>query len=98
MPTPPVTDGPPASDPLAPAALLALAARVEGDGRYNVAKLLRAAATARVQRDVVRQPAYEIGREAMQLLLNRFEQADRPTEERVLPVELVVCRSTRRSP
>jgi hypothetical protein len=40
-----------ALDPLAPATLLALAARVEGDGRYNVAKLLRAAATARAQRD-----------------------------------------------
>lgn len=38
------------TDPLDPATLLALAARVEGDGRYNVAKLLRAAATARVQR------------------------------------------------
>jgi len=47
---------------------------------------------------VVRQPAYEMGREAMQLLLNRFEQGDRPTAERVLPVELVVRRSTRRSP
>lgn len=46
---------------------------------------------------VVRQPAYDIGREAMQLLLRRFEQADRPTEERVLPVELVVRRSTRRT-
>lgn len=46
---------------------------------------------------VVRQPAYDIGREAMQLLLQRFEQADRPTEERVLPVELVARRSTRRS-
>jgi hypothetical protein len=39
------------TDPLEPARLLALAARVEGDGRYNVAKVLRAAATARVQRD-----------------------------------------------
>jgi hypothetical protein len=37
--------------PLDPATLLALAARVEGDGRYNVAKVLRAAAKARVQRD-----------------------------------------------
>jgi hypothetical protein len=35
---------------LEPAALLALAARVEGDGGYNVAKLLRAAAMARLQR------------------------------------------------
>jgi hypothetical protein len=34
-----------------PAALLALAARVEAEGRYNVAKLLRAAATAQVQRE-----------------------------------------------
>ena len=51
MPTPPATEGASSSDPLAPAVLLALAARVEGDGRYNVAKLLRAAATARVQRD-----------------------------------------------
>lgn len=46
MTTPSARDG----DPLAPATLLALAARVEADGRYNVAKLLRAAATARVQR------------------------------------------------
>jgi hypothetical protein len=36
---------------LEPAALLALAARVETEGRYNVAKLLRAAAMARLQRD-----------------------------------------------
>jgi hypothetical protein len=36
---------------LEPAALLALAARVESEGRYNVAKLLRAAAMARLQRD-----------------------------------------------
>ena len=34
-----------------PPALLALAARVESEGRYNVAKLLRAAATARLQRE-----------------------------------------------
>lgn len=34
-----------------PAALLALAARVEAEGRYNVAKLLRAAATAQVRRE-----------------------------------------------
>jgi len=37
--------------PSEPAALLALAARVEAQGRYNVAKLLRAAATARLQRE-----------------------------------------------
>jgi hypothetical protein len=37
--------------PIEPAELLALAARVEAEGRYNVAKLLRAAATARVQRE-----------------------------------------------
>ena len=36
---------------IAPAALLALAARVEAEGRYNVAKLLRAAAAARLQRE-----------------------------------------------
>jgi hypothetical protein len=36
---------------LEPAALLALAARVEADGGYNVAKLLRAAAMARLQRE-----------------------------------------------
>jgi len=35
----------------APARLLALAAAVEREGRYNVAKLLRAAAWAQVQRD-----------------------------------------------
>jgi len=45
---------------------------------------------------VIRQPAYDIGREAMQLLLERFGRSDRPTEERVLPVELVARRSTRR--
>ena len=37
--------------PIDPADLLALAARVEAEGRYNVAKLLRAAATACVQRE-----------------------------------------------
>jgi hypothetical protein len=36
---------------LEPATLLALAARVEGEGRYNVAKLLRAAVMARGQRE-----------------------------------------------
>ncbi|MEJ2293095.1 MAG: substrate-binding domain-containing protein [Deinococcales bacterium] len=45
---------------------------------------------------VVKQPAYEIGREAMQLLLERFEDVEREPEERVLPVQLVVRRSTRR--
>jgi LacI family transcriptional regulator len=45
---------------------------------------------------VIRQPAYDIGREAMGLLLEKFEHGDRPPEERVLPVELVVRRSTRR--
>ncbi len=46
---------------------------------------------------VVRQPAYEIGREAMRLLLGRLRNGVRAPEERVLPVELVVRRSTRRS-
>lgn len=42
----------PAAEPsLAPARLLALAAAVEREGRYNVAKLLRAAAAAQVQRE-----------------------------------------------
>ena len=45
---------------------------------------------------VVRQPAYEIGREAMRLLLERLEDSGRPPEERILPVELVTRRSTRR--
>ncbi len=45
---------------------------------------------------VIRQPAYDIGQEAMRLLLDRFAESDRPTQERVLPVELVVRRSTRR--
>ena len=43
---------------------------------------------------VVRQPAYEIGREAMQLLLKRLEDSGRAPEERILPVELVTRRST----
>lgn len=38
------------TDALDPPTLLALAARVESEGRYNVAKLLRAAVAARVQR------------------------------------------------
>ena len=42
----------PGAEPrLSPARLLALAAAVEREGRYNVAKLLRAAAWAQVQRD-----------------------------------------------
>jgi LacI family transcriptional regulator len=46
---------------------------------------------------VVRQPAYEIGKEAMRLLLERLKDSERPPEERVLPVELVKRRSTLRS-
>jgi len=47
---------------------------------------------------VVRQPAYEIGQEAMRLLFERLQDSERAPEERVLPVELVVRRSTRRAP
>ncbi len=47
---------------------------------------------------VVRQPAYEIGQEAMRLLLERLGDSGRAPEERVLPVELVVRRSTLRTP
>lgn len=46
---------------------------------------------------VVRQPAYEIGREAMRLLLQRLKDSARPPEERILPVELVTRRSTLRN-
>lgn len=45
---------------------------------------------------VVKQPAFDIGQEAMRLLLDRFQDVDRPPEERVLPVELVIRRSSRR--
>lgn len=44
---------------------------------------------------VVKQPAFDVGCEAMRLLLDRFEDADRPAEERVLPIELVTRQSTR---
>lgn len=45
---------------------------------------------------VVRQPAYDVGREAARLLLDRIQDSGRPPEEKVLPVDLVVRRSTRR--
>jgi LacI family transcriptional regulator len=45
---------------------------------------------------VIRQPAYEIGQEAMRMLLERLQDSGRPPEERVLPVELVPRRSTQR--
>lgn len=43
---------------------------------------------------VVAQPAYEMGRQAMRLLLERIAGYDGPAREAVLPVELVVRRSS----
>jgi LacI family transcriptional regulator len=45
---------------------------------------------------VVREPAYDAGRHAMELLFERLSGADGPRRHEVLPVELVVRRSTRR--
>ena len=45
---------------------------------------------------VVQLPAYEMGRQAMEMLLERMRGGERPLEERVLPVELVVRRSSPR--
>ena len=46
---------------------------------------------------VVKQPAFEIGVKATTMLLERIRTPQRPTKELVLPVELVVRRSTQRS-
>jgi LacI family transcriptional regulator len=45
---------------------------------------------------VVREPAYEVGRVAMELLQERIGGSDAPPRHRVLPVELVPRRSTQR--
>lgn len=45
---------------------------------------------------VVREPAYDAGRAAMELLLERMRGSKAPTVHKVLPVELVVRRSTQR--
>ncbi len=45
---------------------------------------------------VVKQPAFEIGMEATSMLLERIDNPNLPTQERVLPVELIVRRSTQR--
>ncbi len=42
----------------------------------------------------VREPAYEIGRTAMELLKRRLEGSTEPAHHRVLPVELIARRST----
>ena len=46
---------------------------------------------------VIKQPAFDIGEKAAGLLLQRIQDADLPCQELVLPVELVVRRSTRKS-
>ena len=45
---------------------------------------------------VVKEPAYEVGRATMQLLYERLTGSAAPPRHHVLPVELVVRRSTRR--
>jgi len=45
---------------------------------------------------VVKEPAYEVGRATMQLLYERLTGSEAPPRHHVLPVELVVRRSTRR--
>lgn len=45
---------------------------------------------------VVKQPAFEIGVEAVAMLLERIDNPERSTQELVLPVELVVRRSTQK--
>ncbi|MGH7576770.1 MAG: LacI family DNA-binding transcriptional regulator, partial [Longimicrobiales bacterium] len=47
---------------------------------------------------VITQPAYEIGRIAMQILYDRINGADDPPRRHVLPVQLIPRRSTRRAP
>ncbi len=46
---------------------------------------------------VVRHPAYEMGRAAMEILYARLNGADDPPRHQVFPAELVVRRSTRRT-
>lgn len=46
---------------------------------------------------VVRQPSYEIGRKALDLLLDRVRGYDGPAREEVMPTELILRRSTERS-
>lgn len=46
---------------------------------------------------VIREPAYEAGRLAMQILYDRINGADDPARQHVLPVQLVARRSTRRA-
>lgn len=46
---------------------------------------------------VVKQPAFEIGVKATAMLLERIGNPKRPTRELVLPIELIVRRSTRRA-
>ncbi len=46
---------------------------------------------------VVRHPAYEMGRAAMEILYARLNGADDPPRHQVFPAELVVRRSTRRA-
>ncbi len=60
---------------LDPASLLSLAARVEGDNRYNVAKLLRAAALARVLRAADERPPAAPGSAALLDELERLALA-----------------------
>jgi LacI family transcriptional regulator len=43
---------------------------------------------------VAAQPAYEMGRESVAMLLDRLANPDRPAREVVLPVELVIRRSS----
>lgn len=45
---------------------------------------------------VAAQPAYEMGQTAMEMLLRRMEGYDAPPQEKVLPIELIVRRSTKR--
>ena len=45
---------------------------------------------------VVEEPAHDLGQQAMQLLHDRIEGSDAPAHHRVLPVQLVVRRSTQR--
>lgn len=46
---------------------------------------------------VAEQPAYQMGQAAMEMLLRRMEGYDGPAKEKVLPVELIVRRSTKRA-
>jgi LacI family transcriptional regulator len=59
-------------------------------GEIEVASLLDPFLT------VIREPAYDLGRQAMQLLHERIRGSDAQPHTRTLPVELVTRRSTRR--